>query len=158
VYLALNTVVSLVVIAAAVEAVTGLPGFGLDSETVSASNQSTKLEVEYPKVTRGQLVSSLQITVNRDGGFDEPVLLAISADYLDPFITQGATPEPDSETADDSDVIMTFDAPPGDTFIVRWNLTAQPIGMFKTISARVAFLSSDQTPIVSVDFDTKLRP
>jgi len=156
--LVFNTFVSLVVLAAVLEARTDAPVYGIDTDTVSASNESARLEVEYPAVTRGQLVTTLAVTVTSDAGFDEPVVLAISADYLDPFLTQGPTPESSSETADDSDVIMTFDPPPGNTFSVRWNLTAQPIGMFKTVSARVAVLGSDQAPLVSVNFDTKLRP
>jgi hypothetical protein len=157
-YVVCNAVLCLVVLAALIEAVTGAPVYGVDTGTVSVTNASAKLEVEYPKATRGQLVSALRITVERAGGFDSPVVLAISSDYLDPFINQGPTPEPSSETATDSDVVMTFDAPPGDTFVVDWNLTAEPIGKFRTVSARVALLDDNQNPVASVNFDTKLRP
>ena len=157
-YLVCNTVLCLAVLAAVVEAATGARVYGVDTGTVSVSNQSAKLEVEYPKATRGQLVSALRITVNRPGGFDGPVVLAISADYLNPFIDQGPTPEPSSETADGSDVIMTFDPPPGDTFAVDWNLTPEPVGKFTTVSARLALLDDNQNALASVNFDTKLRP
>ncbi|HEY4608613.1 MAG TPA: hypothetical protein VIH06_05395 [Ilumatobacteraceae bacterium] len=157
-YLVCNTVLCLVVLAAVLETATGAPLYGVDTGTVSVSNETAKLEVEYPKATRGQLVSSLRITAERPGGFDGPVVLAISSDYLDPFLNQGPTPEPSSETADDSDVVMTFDAPPGDTFVVDWNLTAEPIGKFTTVSARVALLDDNQNALASVNFDTKLRP
>jgi hypothetical protein len=157
-YLVCNTILCLVVLAAILEAATGTPVYGVDTGTVSVTNESAKLEVDYPKATRGQLVSSLRITVDRTGGFDGPVVLAISADYLDPFLNQGPTPEPSSETADDSDVVMTFDPPPGDTFVVDWNLTAEPIGKFTTVSARVALLDDSQNALASVNFDTKLRP
>jgi hypothetical protein len=157
-YLMFNTVLCVVVLAAVIEAATGAPVYGVDTGTVSVSNESAKLKVEYPKVTRGQLVSSLRITVDRAGGFAGPVVLAISADYLGPFLTQGPTPQTSSETADDSDVIMTFDPPPGDTFVVDWNLTPEPIGKFATVSARVALLDDNQHALASVNFDTKLRP
>ena len=49
---------------------------------------------------------------------------------------------------------MTFDAPPGDTFVVAWNLTAEPIGKFTTVSARVALLDDNQNSLASVNFDT----
>jgi len=100
----------------------------------------------------------LEVTVSRRGGFSEPIVLTVTSDYLDVFITQGPEPTPSSETATGDDLIMTFEPPPGDTFAVQWNLQAKAVGSFTTASAQIAVADSQLQTIVAVDIDTKLRP
>jgi hypothetical protein len=109
-------------------------------------------------VTRGELAVPLEVTVLRQGGFTDPIVLTITSDYLDLFSIQGPDPAPSSETATATDLILTFDPPPGDSFAVRWTLAAKAVGSFTTKQARIAVVDSAQQPIVAVDFDTKVRP
>ena len=136
----------------------------MDSEAASATclddlafvNRLTM--VHHPTVTRGQLATPLEITVTRPGGFSEPIVLSITADYLSLFLNQGPDPDPSAETATADDLILTFDPPPGDTFVVGWNLQAKAVGSFTTANAHIALLDSIGQSLVSVDFDTKVRP
>ena len=157
-YRTFNTVVVLVVAAGVLEAVTGPSVYGVDTATTSATQRGTSLEVRHATATRGQLAVPLEVTISRRGGFSEPVVLTLTAAYLDVFLTQGPDPAPSKETATDKELILSFDPPPGDTFSVRWTLAAQPVGFFTTASGRVAVLDSAQRPIVAVDFDTQVRP
>jgi hypothetical protein len=157
-YRTFNTVVALVVAAGVLEAMAGPSVYGVDTATASATQRGTTIDVRHATATRGQLAVPLEIRVSRPGGFPQPVVLTLTADYLDVFITQGPDPAPSKETATDKELFLTFDPPPGDTFQVRWDLAAQPVGFFTTATARVAVLDSAQRPVVAVDFDTKIRP
>ncbi len=157
-YITFNTIVSVVVALAVFEALVGSSVYGVDSKTTSATQGGTHLEVSHPTVTRGQLVVPLEVTVSSQGGFAEPIVLTITADYLSLFIAQGPDPHPSSETATDDELILTFEPPPGDTFVVGWNLQAKAVGSFTTAKAHVAVLDSTQRPVVAVDFATKVRP
>ena len=157
-YVTFTTIVTLIVALAVVEALVGSAVYGVDSATTSATEAGTQLDARHPTVTRGQLVVPLEITVTRQGGFSEPIVLSITADYLDLFISQGPDPDPSKETATAEDLLLTFEPPPGDTFVVGWNLQAKAVGSFTTAPARIAVLDGAQRPIVAVDFDTKVRP
>jgi len=157
-YRTFTTVVTLVLVAGLLEAVLGSPVYGIDTATVSASQGGTRLEVRHATATRGQLAVPLEVTVSHRGGFDEAIVLTLTADYFGVFITQGSDPAPSKETASDKELILSFDPPPGDTFGVRWSLAAQPVNFFTTATARVAVLDSDRRPVVAVDFTTKIRP
>jgi hypothetical protein len=157
-YITFNTAVALVVAIAVIEALIGSSVYGVDTQTTSATNDDISLEVRYATVTRGQLAVPLEVTISRQGGFAEPIVLTLTADYLDVFNTQGPDPTPSSETATANDLILTFDPPPGNTFVVRWNLTAKPVGSFTTATAHIAVIDSRQQTIVDVNFDTKVRP
>jgi len=157
-YIALTSVVSIVVLAAVLEATGVLDLYGIDTATVSAPGGGGEmLDVRYAKVTRGQLVVPLEIAVTSPQGFSDDIVLSISSSYMDPFLTQGPTPQPSSSTADESQVVLTFDPPSGDTFTVRWNLTAEPVGKFTTAHGSVSLLGGDR-PTATVGFNTEIRP
>ena len=157
-YVIFTTVVTLVVALAVVEWLVGSSVYGVDTTTTRAEQGGAQLEVHHPTVTRGQLATPLEITVTRPGGFSEPLVLSITADYLSLFLSQGPDPDPSAETATADDLILTFDPPPGDTFVVGWNLQAKAVGSFTTANAHIALLDSTGQSLVSVDFDTKVRP
>ena len=156
-YLVSSCVVSVVVVAGVIEAAGVHSLFGVDTTTVSASGGGSTVEVRYAEVTRAQLVVPLEITVNSPQGFADSIVISVSAGYLDPFLTQGPTPQPSSETSDGTDIIMTFDPPSGDTFAVHWNLTAEPVGTFTTAKASVSLRAGDQ-PIATAHLTTQIRP
>ena len=157
-YITFNAIVTLIVALAVFEAVVGSSVYGVDTTTTRATQAGAQLEVSHPTVTRGQLATPLEITVSREGGFTEPIVLTITADYLSLFLSQGPDPDPTSETASADDLILTFEPPPGDTLVVGWNLQAKAVGTFTTANAHVAVVDSEQRPVVAVDFDTKVRP
>jgi hypothetical protein len=157
-YVTFNVIVTLIVGLAVFEALVGSSVYGVDTTTTSDARGGTHLEVRHPTVTRGQLASPLEVSVVREGGFDEPIVLTLTADYLSLFLTQGPDPVPSSETATAEDLILTFEPPPGDTFVVGWNLQAKAVGTFTTANAHIAVVDSADHPVVSVDFDTKVRP
>ena len=157
-YAAFTTIVTLVMALAVFEALVGSSVYGVDAATTSATRGGTRLDVRHATVTRGELAVPLEVTVARQGGFSEPIVLTITSDYLELFSIQGPDPAPSSETATATDLILTFDPPPGDSFAVRWTLAAKAVGSFTTKQARIAVVDSAQQPIVAVDFDTKVRP
>lgn len=157
-YIVFTVVVTAVVALALVEAIVGFPGFGIDTNTATASARGTTLRVRYAEVTRGQLASPFHVTVEHEGGFDGPVSLAVSSEYLDLFLTNDLSPAPTSETAEPDALLMTFDAPPhGDTLSVRWDLVAKPAAEFTTRTGTAAVLDDAGGTIVSVDFTTRVR-
>jgi hypothetical protein len=157
-YIAFNAIVTLIVALALFEALVGSSVYGVDTATTRATAADTQLEVRHPTVTRGQLAVSLEVTVTRQTGFAEPIMISITADYLSLFVTQGPNPDPSSETANAEDLILTFEPPLGDTFVVEWNLQAKAVGSFTTANAHVAVVDSAQQPTVAVEFATKVRP
>ena len=157
-YVTFEVIVAVIVALSLFEAVIGSPVYGVDTETTTATQAGTRLEVRYATATRGQLAVPLEVTVSRQGGFSEAVVLTVSSDYFDIFRTPGAEPDPSSETATGDDLILTFDPPPGDTLAVRWDLEAQPISSFTTATAHIAVIDSRQQEIVAVDVHTKVRP
>ncbi len=157
-YVIFTTIVTLVMALGVFEALVGSSVYGVDAATTSATRGDTRLHVRHATVTRGELAVPLEVTVDRQGGFAEPIVLTITSDYLDLFSSQGPDPAPSSETATATDLILTFDPPPGGSFVVRWTLEAKAVGSFTTKQAHIAVVDSAQQPIVAVDFDTKVRP
>ena len=80
----------------------------------------------------------------------------MTGDYFNIFETQGFHPEPADETRDAHTLYLTFTAPPGDTFVVDFDAYIQPSSQ-RGRSARVSVMEGD-TPVVSVDIDTRLLP
>lgn len=157
-YVVFAVVVSAIVLFGLVEAVTGAPGYGIDSATTRASSGDTSLAVRYARATRGQLTSPFEVTVRRAGGFDGPVTVAISRSYLDLFITNGVSPSADSETSTSDAVLMTFDTPPsGDTMSIRWDVVAKPSAFFASRDGFVTVVDASGSAVVSATFTTRVH-
>jgi hypothetical protein len=154
-----TVVVSLIVALALVEALLDLPGYGVDGATTSASRGEDVVTVRYARVTRGQLVSPLEVRVQRAGGFQAPVTVTISSAYFNLFITNDVSPQPTSETSTESSDILTFDPPPtGEVLDITWDIVAKPSGWFESRTGRVTVLGEDGRPTASASFHTKVRP
>ena len=134
--------------------------FGVHTSTVSSTSGGYTLSVQYPSVARAGLDVRLRMTVTHDGGFDKPVVLAVSADYFTIYEAQGWFPEASSMTRDGDLLYLTFDPPPsGDTFVADFDTYVQPSSQ-RGASARVELLDrpTDAEPLASVDFATRLVP
>jgi hypothetical protein len=129
---------------------------GVHTSAASAHGHGYELSVHYPAVARAGLDTPWQVTVTHPGGFDKTVTLAVTGDYFNIFETQGFHPEPADETRDAHTLYLTFTAPPGDTFVVDFDAYIQPSSQ-RGRSARVSVMEGD-TPVVSVDIDTRLLP
>ena len=143
-------VMALVVVAALV----GL--LGVHTSTATASRDGYRMALRYPGVARAGLDIEWQVTVRHPGGFGKTLTLAVTGDYFDIFETQGFHPQPSAETRDGSTLYLTFDAPPGDTFVVYYDAYIQPASQ-QGKAARVALLAQGR-PVVWIDYRTRLVP
>jgi hypothetical protein len=130
--------------------------YGVDTATVSADGGGYILEVSYPSVSRPALASPFEIVVTRAGGFDGPVMLAISGDYLKMWDENGLVPAPAGETTDGEWVRWEFDPPEGDELTVFYDARIEP-AVQSGRAGRVAVIDDDQ-PVVEVEFRTEVRP
>lgn len=137
--------------------VAGLVGLtGNTRATVRARDDGYVLSVEYARRTRGGMPADLRVTVVREGGFDGPVQVAVTTEYLRLFDQHGIVPEPVSGTADERWARLEFAPPPGDTLTVRYGARVSP-GTHFGQTGTVAVLE-DGRPVVSVDVETIVVP
>lgn len=107
--------------------VAGLAGvFGVRTRSVTASGGGYELKVTYASVTRPGLATPWAVEVRRPEGFDGPVTIAASADYLEMFDENGLDPDPAKSTADPEFVEWEFDPPRGDTLAISFDARLEP--------------------------------
>lgn len=141
----------------AVTVATALTGLlGVHTSTATASRDGYSMSLRYPAVARAGLDIEWQVTVRHPGGFGKQLTLAVTGDYFDIFETQGFHPNPSDETRDGNTLYLTFEAPPGDTFVVYYDAYIQPASQ-QGKSARVALLEQGR-PAVWIDYRTRLAP
>jgi hypothetical protein len=130
--------------------------FGERLDVATAADDGYELAVEYPRRTRGGMSQDLDIRVRRAGGFDGPVTIALSVDYLRVFEQPGIQPEPAGATATADQVRWTFDPPPGDTLRVLVDLRVEPHRHWGKTGV-LALVEGDRE-IVSVTLETVVMP
>lgn len=129
---------------------------GVQTGVSTAESGDYELSLRYATTARAGLDVPWEVTVTRDGGFDQTLELAVTGDYFDIYETQGFTPEPSESTRDGETLYLTFEAPPGDTFVLAYDAYIQPasqIGRGGTIS-----VVEQDVELASVDFHTRLLP
>jgi hypothetical protein len=129
---------------------------GVHTSTATASRGGYTMSLRYPGIARAGLDIEWQVTVHHPGGFGKELTLGVTGDYFDIFETQGFHPEPSAETRDGHTLYLTFDAPPGDTFVVYYDAYIQPASQ-QGKSARVAVIDHGQ-PVDWIDYRTRLVP
>ena len=129
---------------------------GVSPGTTSASEGGYHLEVRYPAVTRPALASPFDIRVERAGGFDGPIQIAVSWPWLEMWDENSWYPSPSSSYGDDDRLVMEFDPPPGEVLRVIYDARIQPAQQ----SGRDGFVSvlEDDLPIATVEFHTRVLP
>ena len=100
--------------------------FGERVDLVGVTDGDYELAVAYPSRTRGGLTQDIDIVVRRAGGFDGPVTLGLSTDYLRLFEPQDIQPQPSGSTGTRERVEWTFDPPEGDTLRVVVDVRVEP--------------------------------
>lgn len=132
----------------------GLLGTRTGSKTVEGDGYTMRLL--YPAFGRAGLDVTWQVRVHHIGGFSDPIVLRVTGDYFDIFESQGLHPEPSSQTRDATGLVLTFDPPSGDTFVVDYDAYVQPASQ-RGRHARLVLLSHG-APIAAVRFTTYLWP
>ncbi|GEM_PF-1287646 len=84
----------------------------------TASANGYQLQVTYPRTGRPGINAPVQIQVQKQGGFQGPVTISMSSDYLDILNVNNLVPDPQQSTASDKAVTWQFNPPPGDTLTV----------------------------------------
>jgi hypothetical protein len=129
---------------------------GLHTTSASASADGYRLSLTYPRTARAGLDTSWQVRVQHPGGFDGPITLAVTGDYFDIYETQGFHPDVSKSTRDGNRLYLTFDPPPGNTFVVDFDAYIQPSSQ-RGRTASVSLMDGDVS-LVSVPFHTWLAP
>ena len=146
----------LLALLAVVVACGGVGLLGLHTSEVTGSAHGYHLTLRYPAVARAGLDTTWQVRVTHPGGFGDDVELAVTGDYFDIFETQGFHPDASKSTRDGSTLYLTFDPPPGDTFVLDFDAYVQPSSQ-RGRRARVALLDAG-ADVVHVDYRTRLLP
>lgn len=130
--------------------------FGFKGATVRDSGGGFDLEVSYPAKTRGGLASPWKAVVHREGGFDRPIVLGVSASYFEGFDVNGFYPTPVSQFPSGDLLLMEFDPPTGDTLEIHFDARAQP-DLQSGVRATTAVMV-DERPVASVTYSTGVAP
>jgi len=130
---------------------------GVRTTTEVARQGGYTLALEHASTARSGLDVPWRVTVDRSGGFGKTLTLAVTGDYFDIYETQGFSPEPSAETRDGSRLYLTFDTPPGETFMVSYDAYIQPSSQLGR-SGTLSVVDPDGQPLVSLDFSTHLLP
>ncbi len=135
----------------------GLTGYlGPKTATVTVRKGGYTVSVRYPAVTRPGLPIRWEYTVTHAGGFDGPVSLAITFDYLHLFDLTNIEPQAAEATSTSSVVVYSFRPPAGDTLRVSMDATAET--GFHEVPATTTDVAVNGRAVVSIEFDTRVVP
>ena len=129
---------------------------GSRTSVASATRGGYTLTVIYPSITRPGLPVRWEFEVRHRGGFDGPVSIATTFDYLHLFDVSNLEPDAASATATRGTLIYRFDPPPGDVFRVAMDGNTEP-GEHELQPVTSSVLVGDR-PVVSVSYRTLLVP
>ncbi len=146
-----------IIAALALFALAGVSGFlGPKTAVATASRSGYTVVATYPAATRPGLPVRWEYTIRHPGGFDGPVSLAITFDYLHLFDLTNIEPEPTSASSSGGDVVYRFDPPTGDELRVSMDAAAES-GFHEVPNTTTRVIVNGST-VVSVDFSTKVVP
>lgn len=132
--------------------------YGVRTSEATASGGGYELTVSYASVTRPGLATPWSVEIRRPGGFDGPVTLTTTSDYIEAFDENSLDPEPSSATTDADRTIWEFDPPPeGDTLSVSFDARMEPGVQLERLIGVTEVLKNDE-PVVSVRYRTWVMP
>lgn len=132
--------------------------YGVDTAHARSAGGGYELDVRYATVSRPGIATPLDITVRRLGGFDGPVTVAISSDYLSMWDENGLDPDPESATTTAASLVWEFGAPArGDTLAISFDARIEPSAQ-RGKPGRVAVLDDDGAELAVVEFYTTILP
>jgi hypothetical protein len=130
---------------------------GVRSGTTGATGGGYTLTVTYPVVTRAGAAAPFDVRLERSGGFERAITIAVPRRMLARFDFQSLYPTPSAETGTPDYVYLTFDPPPGDVFALSADVrtSADENGSFERY--RVAVISGGRL-VVGVSFRMVVMP
>jgi len=131
---------------------------GIRTRIAESTGNGYDLRVHFASIARPGLAVPLDIQIQREGGFDGLVTLAVSSSYLSSVDAQAITPEPQSTSSDGDVVDFQFEQPQGDTLGVSWQAEIDPAANMGRKEATIAVLSDDGNPAVAVSIRTWVLP
>jgi hypothetical protein len=130
---------------------------GVRTAETSSRGNGYDLTLRYPAIGRAGLDAEWQVTVSKEGGLPDEVVLAVTGDYFDLFEAQAFHPEPTDSMRDGEMLYLTFTTHPGsDQLVVAFDAYLQPAAQ-QGGTATVAVWEGD-SPVVTVDYRTRLLP
>jgi hypothetical protein len=157
-YATCSATLAAIMLLAVLDAVTSVAVYGVETERTRASSGGYELGVRYGSVTRPALATPFDIEVTRSGGFDGPVTVAVSSDYLAMWDANGLDPEPAESTRDSRFTYWTFEPPAdGDTLEVSFDARIEPAVQHGR-KGTVAVLDASGAVAVDVEFETWVWP
>ena len=131
--------------------------FGAWTRTATATGaDGVTLSVAYPAVTRPGLPIRWEFTVTRPSGFDGPVTIRTTFDYLHLFDVSNVEPDAQSATASGDYLSYTFAPPGGDTLRVAMDGNTEP--GFHELPPVTTIVSIDGADVASVTYRTVVVP
>ncbi len=109
----------------------------------------TTLEVTYASVTRPGLATPWSVFVRRAGGFEGSIVIATTAAYFEGFDFNALYPEPASVSRRGSDIVMTFEPPPGEVFRVDFDGRRTPTVVLSGSATTSVHVNGARGPSVS---------
>ncbi len=100
--------------------------FGSWTRTVTVTGNGVVLRVTYTAITRPGLPIRWEFEVKSAAGFDRPIEIRTTFDYLHLFDVSNLEPDARSATASGQDIVYTFDPPAGDTLRVSMDGSTEP--------------------------------
>ena len=132
--------------------------YGVRTSETTATGGGYELTVSYAKVTRPGLATPWSVEVRHPGGFDGPVTVTTTSDYIDAFDENSLDPEPSSVTTDADRIIWEFEPPSeGDTLTVSLDARMEPGVQLERVTGVTEVLEQDE-PVVSVRYRTWVMP
>lgn len=156
-YAATTAGLSLLMAVVLVDAVTPAAIVGVDSATTTAEGDGFRLEVTYGEVSRPALATPFDIRIERPGGFEDPVRIAVDQEYLRMWDENGLAPAPSEETVLGDRLVWEFDPPEGTTLLITYDGRIEPAAQDGR-SGTVAVLDDDDAVLAEVSFTTRLVP
>lgn len=135
----------------------GLVGaLGVRTATATADEAGFTLTLDYPAVARAGLDVRWELHVTKPGGFGDGVTIALTADYFSIFETQGWYPDPATQTRGADLLLLTFDPPPGEEFVLGFDAYIQPASQRGAPGSAAIWL--DGREVARIDYNTRLVP
>jgi hypothetical protein len=130
--------------------------FGPRTALVSAEAGGYRLTIVYPRVTRPGLPIRWQYVVTHTGGFESPVQVSTTFQFLHLLDTTNVEPDPSSQTSTGNDIVWTFEPPPGDTIRVSFDAQTE-VGVHESHPVKAVVLLGWR-PVVEAEFTTLVIP
>lgn len=131
--------------------------YGPDTDEVRAVGDGVTLVVEYTSTTRPALASPFRVRVERDGGFDGPITIAVSRPWIEIWDENGMYPSPSAETGDSAWVEWEFDPPDGSVFAFFYDARLEPARQ-DSQDGMVELRDDSGDVLAAVAFSTAVRP